>query len=182
MLDLEQLLQRCAGGESFNYLYFWGHTPPADGSINKSCLSQWFDAGFEIDGITYQTAEHWMMACKARLFGDKDSLEKIIATKDPMQAKLLGREVKNFDAKTWMAEARQFVTVGNIAKFSQNAELGAFLMGTGNTILVEASPQDTVWGIGLVATDPKAKHPTTWQGTNLLGFALMDAREDIQFG
>ena len=103
MLTLDILRERCANGESFEYFYFWGHTAPTDGSINKSCLSQWYAAGFEIDGIHYKTAEHWMMACKARLFDNQASLQQIIDAPDPKTAKALGRKVSNFDDATWKA-------------------------------------------------------------------------------
>ncbi|MFM7927100.1 MAG: NADAR family protein, partial [Pirellula sp.] len=89
----------------------------------------------------------------------------------------LGRKVRGFKDEVWVANARRIVTEGNIAKFSQNEGLKSFLLATGTKVLVEASPYDRIWGIGLGAEDPKAKHPTTWQGENLLGFALMDVRE-----
>ena len=84
--------------------------------------------------------------------------------------------MKNFDDDVWKANCRQLVTEGNMAKLSQNEALRAFLLSTGDQILVDASPYDRIWGIGLKATDAKAQHPDTWQGQNLLGFALMDVR------
>ncbi len=132
-----------------------------------------------IDDIVYQTAEHWMMAAKARLFGDGDTLAKILESSDPKTAKALGRTVKNFDSDVWTANARRLVTEGNIAKFGQNQELRTFLLATGNLVLVEASPYDRIWGIGLMADDERVKNPGTWQGQNLLGFALMDVREQL---
>jgi len=179
MLNLEKLRTRVSNGEQFEYLFFWGHQPPKDGKTTKSCFSQWYESPFVIDDIVYQTAEHWMMAAKARLFGDDDTLTKILESSDPKTAKALGRTVKNFDSDVWTANARRLVTEGNLAKFGQNHELGAFLLGTGNLVLVEASPYDRIWGIGLMADDEKAKSPVTWQGENLLGFALMDVREQL---
>lgn len=176
MLDLENLRQRCLNGEHFDFLYFWGHQPSKTGEVTKSCLSQWFESSFTIDGVTYQTAEHWMMAAKARLFGDEDSLLQILESPDPKTAKAIGRTVKNFDPVIWDQNARRIVTEGNVAKFSQNAQLREFLVATGDAVLVEASPYDRIWGIGLKADDERAKNPTTWQGQNLLGFALMDVR------
>lgn len=176
---LDLLRKRCLDGEQFEYLYFWGHQPPNDGSTNKSCLSQWFPTLFYIDDIAYPTAEHWMMASKARLFNDEDILGEILIAPDPGQAKALGRKVKNFDDKTWKANARSLVTQGNLAKFQQNPPLRDYLLSTGDTILAEASPYDRIWGIGLKASDPKSHNPATWQGQNLLGFALMDVRERL---
>jgi ribA/ribD-fused uncharacterized protein len=176
MLDLTELRRRCSQGEQFHYLFFWGHQPSKDGGITPSCLSQWYAALFEIEGVVYPTAEHWMMASKARVFSDDESLESILKSPDPKTAKALGRGVKNFLGDVWDANCRRLVTEGNVAKFGQNANLRDFLLATGNKVLVEASPYDRIWGIGLPATDERAKHPETWEGQNLLGFALMDVR------
>ncbi len=176
MLDLEQLRRRCSEGEQFRYLFFWGHQPANDGSVTQSCLSQWYAASFKIAEFAYPTAEHWMMASKARLFADNESLQQILESADPKTAKALGRQVKNFDDKIWKENCLRLVTEGNLAKFSQNEALCAFLLNTEDQVLVEASPYDRIWGIGLAAADEKAKHPATWQGQNLLGFALMDVR------
>src|SRR5689334_20836824 len=127
MLDLTELRRRVAQGEEFEFLFFWGHQPSEDGTITKSCLSQWFPAPFEIGGISYPTAEHWMMASKARLFGDDEMLAKILEAAGPKTAKALGRKVRNFDGAVWSANCRRLVTEGNVAKFSQNADMGAFL-------------------------------------------------------
>lgn len=180
MLDLDTLRSRCAAGETFEYVYFWGHQPAKNGRITKSCFSQWFASSFVIDGIQYSTAEHWMMASKARLFGDQDSVAEILRAPDPKAAKALGRTVKNFDENTWTQHALRFVIEGNVAKFGQNEGLRAFILGTGNIVLVEASPDDRIWGIGLKSDNPEAQHPATWQGQNLLGFALMEVRETLK--
>ena len=180
MLDLEQLRRRCSDGEQFRYLFFWGHQPSRDGTITASCLSQWFAVSFTIDNVYYATAEHWMMASKARLFGDDVTLQQILSAADPKTAKSLGRKVENFDDNVWKQHCRRLVTEGNVAKFSQNDSLRAFLLATEDHVLVEASPYDRIWGIGLKATDEKAKHPATWEGENLLGFALMDVREQLK--
>lgn len=119
------------------------------------------------------------MASKARLFGDEETLAEILNSNDPKTAKALGRKVKNFDDVVWPQNARRLVTEGNVAKFGQNAALGKFLLETGKAVLVEASPYDRIWGIGLKAEDKNAKHPDTWQGQNLLGFALMDVRNEL---
>lgn len=179
MLDLTTLRQRCSDGESFEYIYFWGHQPSKDGRIGPSCMSQWYAASFEIDGIRYPTAEHWMMASKARMFSDEDALNRILQASDPKEVKALGRSVKNFDNNKWSEGCRDLVVEGNRAKFSQNEDLKRYLSGTSPKILVEASPVDRLWGIGLSQSDEKAKHPSTWDGQNLLGFALMVVREQL---
>ncbi len=161
-------------------MFFWGHRPNRDGSIGKSCLSQWYNAGFEIDGQHYKTAEHYMMAEKARLFGSEAIISSIIAASHPSEAKKLGRKVQDFDEGIWQKERLSVVVSGNYAKFTQNPSLYTFLLNTGKRILVEASPQDKLWGIGLSQDDPRASKPEQWQGLNLLGFALMEVRDLIR--
>jgi len=179
MLDVAELQRRCSEGERFRYLFFWGHQPSEDGSITKSCLSQWYATSFQIAGVVYPTAEHWMMASKARLFADHDSLRQILESTDPKTAKAVGRQVQNFDDRVWAEHCGGVVTEGNVAKFSQNEPLRTFLLNTQDQVLVEASPYDRIWGIGLKATDERAKYPSTWQGQNLLGFILMDVRAKL---
>jgi hypothetical protein len=166
-------------GDRLRYLCFWGHQPRRDGSISAECLSQWWPAPFTVDGITYATAEHWMMAGKARLFGDNSMVERILSTPHPRAVKALGRRISGFDENAWQAHRYPLVVTGSIAKFDQNPDLRAFLLATARRVLVEASPVDRVWGIGLAATDPGAERPSQWLGLNLLGFALMDARDRI---
>ena len=180
MHDLEELISKTAAGAQFKYCYFWGHRPRKDGLPGDSCFSQWFEAAFSVDGIGYKTAEHYMMAGKARLFGDAETLAKIITAADPGKAKALGRTVKNYDEETWRAHRFQIVVDGNFAKFSQNKALGEYLLTTGEKVLVEASPVDAIWGIGLSKDDPAAMQPATWKGLNLLGFALMKVRDQLR--
>ncbi|GAA0975601.1 MULTISPECIES: NADAR family protein [Nocardiopsis] len=158
------------------YLCFWGHRPPAGGGVSASCLSQWWAADFTVDGVLYPTAEHYMMAGKARLFGDAGAEARIVAAGHPRDAKAIGREVRGFDQEAWEAARFGIVVEGNLAKFGQNPDLGAYLLGTGSRVLVEASPRDRVWGIGLGARHDHAEQPEHWRGLNLLGFALMEAR------
>lgn len=96
-----------------------------------------------------------MMAAEARLFGDNEMLKQILAAPDPQTAKALGRQVRGFDDAVWKASARHLVTEGNIAKFQQNPALRGFLLSTGDAVLVEASPRDCIWGIGLGQDNPK---------------------------
>ena len=163
-------------GNKVKYLFFWGHQPNKDGSIDKSCFSQWYQASFQIEGVKYQTAEHYMMAEKARLFKDNRSLAKILAASHPGEAKKLGRQVKGFDQDKWLKHRSPIVVRGNVGKFSQNEALKEFLLNTQERILVEASPRDRIWGIGLSQSNPHAEHPYKWRGLNLLGFALMEVR------
>jgi predicted NAD-dependent protein-ADP-ribosyltransferase YbiA (DUF1768 family) len=123
-----------AAGQLLDLLHFWGHKPTRTGAIGTGCLSQWWPATFTVDGQSYPSAEHWMMAGKARLFGDEDGL---------------------------------------------TAVLRDFLLATGRKVLVEASPYDRIWGIGMAATNPDMARPLAWRGLNLLGFALMEVRERL---
>jgi hypothetical protein len=166
-------------GEMLDFLFFWGHQPSKDGKITATCLSQWWKSDFLVDDILYPTAEHWMMAQKARLFQDEEILEKILVSKEPDLAKKYGRSVKNFDGKLWDEHKYTFVKEGNIHKFSQNTGLQTFLLQTKNKILVEASPVDNIWGIGLAKDFPEIHNPYQWKGLNLLGFALMEVRDEL---
>ena len=177
----EQLITQINQGLKPIYLFFWGHTPSPRGEITKSCLSQWYEASFEVEGISYKTAEHYMMVQKAKLFNDHDNLAKILACQTPAEAKKLGRAVKNFNGEQWQQHSFDIVVQGNMAKFGQNSQLKDFLLATGERVLVEASPLDTIWGIGLGQDNPKAQHPQTWRGENLLGFALIAARNALMY-
>jgi ribA/ribD-fused uncharacterized protein len=163
-----------------DFLFFWGHQPSRDGSIIKTCMSQWWPAVFEENGKTYLTAEHYMMAEKARLFGDEEIREKIFSKTSPKDAKDLGRQIRNFDAELWNDHKFAIVRQGNLLKFTQNTDLKSFLLTTGEKVLVEASPVDPVWGIGLTEDNPKALIPLQWRGENLLGFALMEVRDELK--
>lgn len=162
------------------FLFFWGHQPSKDGSITKSCFSQWWESPFTVDGIEYRSAEHWMMAKKAALFGDGEMEARILGCQSPAEAKKLGREVSGYNEEEWVANRYNIVMQGNYHKFSQNDELKKFLFSTGDRILVEASPVDPIWGIGLDENSAEAVHPENWRGLNLLGFAIMEARERIE--
>ena len=82
----------------------------------------------------------------------------------------------------WERERFGIVVEGSVHKFAAHPGLRAFLLGTGGRVLVEASPVDRVWGIGLAANDDGAFDPRRWPGENLLGFALMEARERLRAG
>ncbi len=177
--DKAGLFNYLAQGYQADYLFFWGHTAKNYSRVGKECLSQWYSAEFEIDSVTYPTAEHYMMAEKARLFRDDAMLNQILATQDPHEAKKLGRLVKGYDNELWNKQRFEIVVRGNSAKFSQNKELKEFLLASGSKIIVEASPRDRIWGIGMGQTNPDAMNPAKWRGMNLLGFALMVVREKL---
>jgi len=164
------------------FYFFWGHTPKKEGEIDKSCLSQWFDRGFIVDDIEYKNAEQYMMAKKALLFGDTKIFNKIMNLSDPKLIKNLGRKVKGFVEEVWNENCEHYVYDANFAKFSQNKDLKDFILSIEEDIIVEASPYDKVWGIGLSAYDKRALNVETWKGLNKLGYALTKVREDIRRG
>ncbi|MEU2841856.1 NADAR family protein [Streptomyces sp. NPDC007076] len=180
MEHMDDLLARTARGEKVKYLHFWGHRPRPDGRIGASCLSQWWPSPFTVDGVRYASSEHWMMAGKARLFGDAESEAAAVAAKSPAAAKKVGRLVRGFDDAVWQRERFALVVAGSVHKFGGDPGLREFLLNTGDRVLVEASPMDRIWGIGLAADDPRAASPASWRGLNLLGFALMDARAELR--
>jgi ribA/ribD-fused uncharacterized protein len=192
-MNINELRVRIQAGEKFDLEFFW-----------KGPFSQWAKIGFTVDGLHYKTAEHWMMAVrvgcpwvsgvgvhyktaehwmmaeKARIFGDEETRKKIIESEHPKQAKALGREVKNFNEEKWVSERYSVVYAGNKHKFTQNDDYKAVLLGTGDRILVEASPEDRIWGIGLAEDHPDALDPLKWKGLNVLGFVLTDLRNNLR--
>lgn len=157
--------------ETATMVLFW--QPPG-------VFGQWTDSVFVVDGVTYRCAEQFMMAEKARLFGDEAIRAKILASASPRAHKALGRRVSGFDQAVWERSALDIVVRGNRAKFSQNPAMRAALLATGDKLLVEASPLDKIWGVGLRADDPRVHDRATWRGQNLLGEALMRVRAELR--
>lgn len=155
--------------ETDDYVLFYG-----------SFYSQWAMRDIEIDGIIYNCCEQYMMAEKARLFGDDYALKQIMSTNDPSIQKSWGRKVNNFNQEEWEKVAQEVVYKANYAKFTQYGDLKQKLLDTGNKTIVEASPYDRIWGIGLACDDSRALDPQKWRGTNWLGIAIMKVREDLR--
>ena len=174
--NVEKIKEIVRKNPNTEIIYFWGHTPNPK-KITKSCFSQWYDVYFEVDGVQYHTTEQYMMASKARLFGDEDTWNEIMNSYSPTEYKKLGRKVKGFDAAIWDEKKLDIVVEGNKAKFGQNLDLKEFLLATDNAILVEASPYDKIWGIGLDRETALNGCVEDWNGENLLGCALMEVRD-----
>jgi ribA/ribD-fused uncharacterized protein len=174
-LDLEDLRARTRDGQSFTYVPFYGHTAKA-GRITNTVYSQFYPAEFSVDGQRFRWAEQWMMAAKARLFGDREALAAILAAGDPLACKRIARTVRSYDDERWNSSRFDLVVEGNVAKFGQNAALRDHLLGSGDAILVEAAPRDQIWGIGYGRENPAVHDPLRWRGRNLLGFALVKVR------
>lgn len=178
--SVEELLRHYPTDKPPKTVMFWGHRQKSPHQIDASCLSNWFPSPFKLESITYATTEHYLMAAKAALFDDHERLEAIRATDDPGKAKNLGRQVVGFDNATWEANRWDIMETACRAKFEQNSDMGSFLCQTGERLLIEASPVDTIWGIGLAADDPRAQDPAQWPGMNLLGFVLMRVRKRMR--
>ena len=155
--------------ETDKYIFFYG-----------SFYSQWAKYKIDIGGVDYCCNEQYMMAEKAKLFEDNDTLDKIMNTSNPAKQKALGRKVKNFDKDKWEEIARDVVYIANYAKFSQHEDLKEKLLATKDKIIVEASPYDCIWGIGLAQDDSGITDEKNWRGTNWLGEAIMKVREIIR--
>jgi ribA/ribD-fused uncharacterized protein len=146
---------------------FWG---------DEDIYSNFFPSAFTIDNVTYRFVEQFMMASKARCFGDYTSERKIMAESVPLAIKRLGRGVQGYVEEVWVAQREDIVFQACLAKFQQNPVLAQQLLETGDRILVEASPYDRIWGVGLGEKDPRALDPNKWRGQNLLGKVLMRVR------
>lgn len=173
---IDKLLLMKTDWKFSDFVFFWGHNDRGNG-LAKACLSQWYPCSFVVDGQYYNCTEQYMMAEKARVFGDEDVRQQILAEYNQMMIKKLGRKVRNFDDAVWKSARFDVVVKGNLAKFSQNERLKSYLLSTADRIIVEASPKDDVWGIGLEESAIDVINPRKWKGTNLLGFALMEVRD-----
>jgi ribA/ribD-fused uncharacterized protein len=152
-----------------NFIFFYG-----------GYFSQWARTKFTIDGVEYNTAEQYMMCQKALLFGDDEAYQKILKSHDPSIQKATGRKVKNFDADKWNAVSRSVVYRANLAKFTSAPYLKKFLLDTGDKEIVEASPTDRIWGIGMAENDPDRFDKSKWRGTNWLGEVIMQVRDTLR--
>lgn len=178
-MDRDELIAAVEGGERFDYVFFWQPDPRQD-PVGVEGLSQWYPSPFVAGDAFYRTAEHWMMAEKARVFGDEARRQAILACRTPKEAKAHGRAVQGFDQTIWFRERLRIVREGSLHKFRADPALRELLVGTDDAVLVEASPLDRIWGIGLAADHPKAVEPASWPGENLLGFVLMEVREALR--
>ena len=177
---LSWLTDKFDKGEPLKYIFFWGHSNKNSKPTGEFVLSQWYHSPFSVNEVVYKTAAHWMIARKAILFGDRQSFKKILAADRPEEVRALGRNINGFDELKWSERKYEIVKEGNFHKFHQNRKLRTYLLSTEDAILVEASPVDEIWGIGLAFDSKFAKDPYAWNGLNLLGFALMEVREYLQ--
>ncbi|KAJ7669037.1 DUF1768-domain-containing protein [Mycena rosella] len=172
--------------DAADYTFFW-----STNHVN-GWASQWYPAPFKatvkLDGVDqevdFPSNEHWMMLQKALLFSDEEVAHEVLAIagtskQDCARVKALGRRVRGFDEGVWAAHRERIVVAGTVHKFRQNADLRAKLFATGETVLVEASPFDRIWGIGCSEKDAISRSGDKW-GLNLLGKALVEARRVLR--
>ena len=145
----------------------------------ESPLSNWHPAGFWLKHIWFDCVEQAMMYSKAKLFNDDKKANQILATSIPAEHKILGREVQGYVEQEWVARREHYVYMACLAKFTQNPNAAAYLRSTGNCELVEASPYDKIWGIGIGEGDIRILDRKNWRGQNLLGKVLMRVRDEL---
>ena len=150
------------------YVFFWSGT-----------YSNWHPSAFQVDNVWYNCAEQYLMAAKARLFGDTTMESRIMSAVDPADQKRYGRMVQGFDADKWNAAAKDVMYKALYAKFTQNEDLKKEMLSHGTRTFVEASPKDRIWGIGMHWKDRECDDPKNWKGTNWLGESLTKVRDDI---
>lgn len=161
--------------ETETMVLFWG---------KESIFSNWYGpmpfSMVGADGL-FDNSEAAFMYAKAMTFSDKETADQILTDPkhDPKFMKALGRKVKNFDQGLWDDVKESKMYTACLAKF-QIPEAKAALLATGNKWLVEASPYDLIWGIGLAPNDPLALDLKNWKGLNLLGKTLMKVRALLQ--
>ena len=156
-------------------IYFYGHKE----HYVYACLSNFYPSQFtDCDNITYHCSEQYLMACKAFIMNDLNTMERIMQADNPYQCKKLGRQVKNWNQKLWDQHKCDIMFDALYYKFTHNDDILQILLSTGDSKLVEASPRDRIWGIGLNITD--ALSGKKWRGQNLLGKALMNVRDILR--
>lgn len=155
------------------HVFFWG-----------SIFSNWNDCKFEFTAFnethSFSNSEQAFMWCKAMHFNDFDTAKEILETPNPRENKGLGRKVKNFNVENWMINGYIYMVAVNQAKFSQIDSYKETLVSTGDKTIVEASPYDKIWGIGLHWEDDRVLDESNWDGMNLLGKALMEVRKGFK--
>ncbi len=153
------------------FVFFWGE---------ETCYSQWVKSPIKVDGVTFSCCEQYMMYHKALLFNDQDIAKRILQSTNQKSMKALGRKVQNFDEKIWCDNRERIVYEGNYAKFTQNDDFRRTILENADCEFVEASPYDSIWGIGLGEKDSRAKNRNEWLGMNLLGRIITQVRDDIR--
>ena len=170
-MNVQDVINKFNNREKLEYVFFWR---------TNSYFSNWYPSDFVVDGIKYWCTEQYMMAKKAELFGDREIYNLIMHCDSQREIKALGRKISNFNESVWVKNRERIVFEGNYAKFTQNPMLKSYIVKQKNKILVEASPYDRIWGVGIDSSDIGfISNPYNWRGLNLLGFTLMKVRDKI---
>lgn len=143
-------------------------------------LSNWYMSDFIEDGRLYTSVEQYLMYGKAVVFKDEEMQQAILATHDVSEIKQYGRQVKGYNETVWNGLRQLVLYRGLVLKFSQNEELRQKLIATGNKMLVECARTDKIFSCGISIKDPMRLDMSKWSGKNLLGFALIDLREQLK--
>lgn len=154
-----------------DFVFFWGSENP---------YSNWYLSPFRFNNVNYNCSEQYMMHMKAEFFDDHESIKKVLKETSPYQQKKLGRAVRGFNKVLWERACENIMVPALVAKFQSTPELTEYILSSEDKEIVEASPVDKIWGIGLAEDDPRAWNKTTWQGLNLLGKCLMRARDVVK--
>lgn len=156
--------------ETDEFYFFWKHE-----------FGQWTKRTIvDVNGDEYNCCEQFMMAHKAKLFNDSETLAQIMDSDSPKEQQHLGRQVKGFNSTVWDENKFKIVFGANFLKFTQHEDLKNRLLATHDKTLAEASPDDLIWGIGFEANAEEATQPEKWTGKNLLGEVLMAVRTHLQ--
>lgn len=146
----------------------------------NSVYSQWYPCQFkDKEENTFKNAEQFMMYHKFKCL-EPENAYKILEIHNPRLIKQMGRNIIKYDEVKWSNIREQVVTLGNYYKFTQNPNLLDILLEHQNKTIVEASPEDKIWGIGLWENDARCLNRESWLGLNLLGISIMSARNMIQ--
>ena len=143
-------------------------------------FSTGYEARMQIDGMTFETVEHYLQWSKAGQFGDAETQAKILKTKSPKSVKAYGENVKEFKEDEWNEKRDDVMRIALKAKFMQHPELKAKLLSTGDRPIGEANARDKYWSIGTGADTAKAKIPSKWPGKNRLGELLVALRTELK--
>ena len=135
-------------------------------------LSNWYPSRFVVVDVEFSSMEQYMMYQKALQFQDTEIAQQILQTDNPGKVKALGRSVRNYVDSRWSAVRQQIVCEGLLEKFRQNQSLL-------QELLAECAVHDRIWGIGLSMTDSDRFSPEKWRGQNLLGYTLMQVRDEL---
>jgi ribA/ribD-fused uncharacterized protein len=155
--------------ETNTHIYFWG-----------SFLSNFEPVKIKFAGFDFHTSEQLFMFLKAKYFVDEEMATRIVEEgQDPFTAKKLGRQVKGFNEEEWAEDREDMMYIACQRKFMDD-DMFKLLLATGDKILVEGSPHDKIWGVGLNFNGEEILDEENWNGLNLLGKVLMKVRDDMR--